>query len=369
MAQSLTTTETRSSLAPTLKSAPRWRSRLAFLLGLVLAPVALCLWGLATWVGASVSGWGYVAGLLLLSAGLLSRARRWLSWGGFALLLLVVSSRLVFARGTRLETLHLPEEGHRWVNRLVDERDGTLLAAHALLLTGRLPRSDTRGFVPALEAAFERMGTAEGMVATPAIATWLGLQSAESFDALVVPPEGRDRPDSAVVFLHGFAGNFAVYCWEMAQAVRSISALTVCPSVGPSGSWWEPQGERTLKATYAWLAAKGIRRVYLGGLSNGGVGASRLVHRGVPPGLELRGLILVSGAETGAPPPGVPTLVVQGRTDTMMPTSSMRAFAHRLGGKGTYVELDSGHFAFLDRHEDCRRAISTWLRQREGEVH
>jgi len=27
--------------------------------------------------------------------------------------------------------------------------------------------------------------------------------------------------------------------------------------------------------------------------------------------------------------------------------------------------VDSGHFAFLDRHAECERAIATWLRQRE----
>ncbi|RYZ44079.1 MAG: alpha/beta hydrolase [Myxococcaceae bacterium] len=351
--------------APTAKGASPWRSRLAFLTGLGLAPLALCLWGLAVWVGASVSGWGYVASLLLLSAGLLARSRRWMAWGGLALLLLVVTTRLVFARGTHLDTLHLPAGGHRWVNRLVDERDGTLLAAHALMLTRRLPRSDTREFVSALEAAFQRMGSAEGMVATPAIATYLGLQTPESFDALVMPAAGKDRPDTAVVFLHGFTGNFAVYCWEMAQAVRSISALTVCPSVGPLGHWWEPEGARTLESTYAWLAAQGIRRVYLGGLSNGGVGATLLMNRVPHPGLVLRGLILVSGAGPQAPAPGVPTLMVQGRTDSTMPTPSMRAYARRLGASATYVEIDSGHFAFLDHHEECRRAISTWLRQRE----
>lgn len=365
MAQSLTVPDTRPSLASSAKAAPGWRARLAFSGGLVLAPVALGLWGLAVWVGASVSGWGYVAGLLLLSAGLLSRSRRWLCRAGLALLLLVGSTRLVFARGTHLDTLHLPAGGHRWVNRLVDERDGTLLAAQVLMLTRRLPRSDTREFVPALEAAFERMGAAEGLVATPAIATYLGLQSPESFDALVVAPEGQQRPDTAVVFLHGFAGNFAVYCWQMAQAVRSISALTVCPSVGPSGDWWAPRGARTLEVTYAWLATQGIRRVYLGGLSNGAVGATVLVQRVAPVGLELLGLILVAGAETAAPAPGVPTLMVQGRTDAMMPTASMRAFAHRLGAGATYVETEGGHFAFLDHAEECRSAISTWLLQRE----
>ncbi|MCP3063643.1 alpha/beta hydrolase [Myxococcus sp. K38C18041901] len=335
------------------------------LLGVFLTPVAGLMLATAARIGASPSGWSYAGGLVLVAIGLMLRARG--LWRvGLGLIALVAGSRLLFADGTLLETVHLPDGGHRWVNRLVDERDGTLFAAHALVRLGKLPRTDASGFIPALEAAFDRMESAEGSVATPAIATYLGLQSAESFDALVIPPARGVMPETAVVFLHGYAGNFAVYCWEMARASWSISALTVCPSVGPAGDWWSPQGAATLKATLEWLSARGVRHFYLGGLSNGGVGASMLVNRVSHPGLELRGLVLVSGAKSSAPVPEVPTLVIQGRHDSMMDTPSMRSYVERLGGRATYVELDSGHFAFLDRHLESGMAISQWLRQREG---
>ncbi|QSQ28537.1 alpha/beta hydrolase [Pyxidicoccus parkwayensis] len=330
--------------------------------------MAVLVMATASFIGASPSGWGYAVGFALVSIGMLApRGRRGLVRAGLGLMVLVALGRLVFAEGTQLETLTLPDGGHRWVNRLVAERDGTMLAGQVLVRTGRLPRSDSREFLPALEAAFDRMDAYEGALATPAVATYLGLQSPESFDAVVIPPRGEPAPRTAVVFLHGFAGNFAVYCWEMAQSVQAISALTVCPSVGPAGDWWSPQGERTLEKTFEWLAERGVRRVYLGGLSNGGVGASVLAGRVSHPRLELRGLVLVSGADSRAPLPRVPTLMVQGKHDSMMPTRSMRAFAERLGRRGTYVELDSGHFAFLDRHVECERAISTWLAERERE--
>jgi predicted esterase len=353
--------------APAVKAARRGRGR-TFLLGFLVAPVAVLWVTAAAFIGASPSGWGYAVGFALVSVGLLAPpGRRGLAQAGLALMVLVAVGRLVFARGTQADTLRLPDEGHRWVNRLVAERDGTLLAGHLLVRSGRLPRSDSRDFLPALEAAFDRMDAYEGALATPAVATYLGLQSPESFDAVVIPPRGDAAPRTAVVFLHGFAGNFAVYCWEMAQSVQSISALTVCPSVGPAGDWWSPQGERTLEKTFEWLAERGVRRVYLGGLSNGGAGASILVNRVSHPGLELRGLVLVSGADSKAPLPRVPTLMVQGRHDSMMPTPSMRAYAERLGRRGTYVEVDSGHFAFLDHHVECERAISGWLVARERE--
>ncbi len=349
-------------------AAPRRTGAAAFILGLAATPVALMLLAAAAYVGASPSGWGYAVGFALVTAGLLTRPwrrRRGLTRAGLGLLLFVAVTRLGLATGNQLDTLRLPDEGHRWVNRLVAERDGTLLAAHALVLSGRLPRSDARGFIPALEAAFGRMDAAEGPLATPAVATYLGLQSPRSFDALVLPPPNNTTPKTAVIFLHGYAGNFAVYCWQMAQAAHAISALTVCPSVGPAGDWWSPRGERTLEATLDWLAERGIRRAYLGGLSNGGAGATVLVGRVSHPRISLRGLVLVSGAFSEPPTPSIPTLLVQGRHDSMMPTRSMRAIAARLGGRGSYVEVDSGHFAFLDHHFEVERAISRWLREQE----
>jgi hypothetical protein len=43
----------------------------------------------------------------------------------------------------------------------------------------------------------------------------------------------------------------------------------------------------------------------------------------------------------------------------------MRELARRAGHLATYVEVDSGHFAFLDRHETCGKAIASWLLDRE----
>jgi hypothetical protein len=78
--------------------------------------------------------------------------------------------------------------------------------------------------------------------------------------------------------------------------------------------------------------------------------------------------VLISGAAPKAPAPRLPTLIVEGKHDSMMPARTMRAFAHRAGPLATYVELDSGHFAFLDRFEACERAIASWLLEREREA-
>jgi pimeloyl-ACP methyl ester carboxylesterase len=344
-------------------------TRLAFLLGLLLSPLSVLLLVAAVALGPSLSGWGYVVGLGLVTVGLLTRPwrkRRGLARAGGVLLLLVAGARLLFVgEGTSLSTPRLPDEGSRLLNRLVDERDGVLLAAHALLLSGGIHRSEARDFIPALEEAYARLTRAEGQVATPAVATYLGLQSPQSFDAVVIAPKAP-APETAVVLLHGYAGNFAVYCWQLARSAEAISALTVCPSVGPRGNWWSPQGEATLKRTFAWLAGRGIRRVYLAGLSNGGVGVGVLSERVSHPGLEVRGLVYISGLWPKGSAPRVPALFVQGRHDSMMTARTVRAFAQRAGPLATYIEVDSGHFALLDRREECERAITSWLREQEG---
>jgi pimeloyl-ACP methyl ester carboxylesterase len=344
----------------------RW---LAFLLGLLLSPVSALLLVAAVALRPSLSGWGYVLGLALASVGLLTRPwrqRRGLTRAGVGLLLLVVGTRLLLVDGgSSLRTPRLPDGGSRLINRMVDEREGVLLAAHALLLSGGLNRTEAREFIPALEAAYARLARAEGQVATPAVATYLGLQSPRAFDAVVIAPKAQ-APETAVVLLHGYAGNFAVYCWQLARAAEAISALTVCPSVGPRGDWWSPQGEETLKHTLAWLAGRGVRRVYLAGLSNGGVGVGVLSERVSHPGIELGGLVYLSGIWPKASAPRVPVLIVQGRHDSMMTARTVRAFARQVGPRATYLEVDSGHFAFLDRREECERAIASWLREREG---
>jgi pimeloyl-ACP methyl ester carboxylesterase len=73
-------------------------------------------------------------------------------------------------------------------------------------------------------------------------------------------------------------------------------------------------------------------------------------------------MILVSGTAPDAPPPGIPTLVVHGRRDTMMPVGNARAYARRVGAQ--YVELDAGHFAMLVQGDAFDAAVEGWLRAR-----
>jgi pimeloyl-ACP methyl ester carboxylesterase len=195
--------------------------------------------------------------------------------------------------------------------------------------------------------------------------TQTGRQGPDAFDAIVIPPHGEPGdPEAAVVFLHGYAGSFTLECWMVAEAARAIRALTICPATGFAGQWWTHDGEETLRATLAYLRQRHIERIYLAGLSNGGIGASRIAPRFAR---SLAGLILISGASPDGSTGGLPTLVVQGEGDTSVSAAVVHTFATRTGA--TYVGFDGGHFVMMVRRAEVRDTIASWLRAHSGAAH
>lgn len=334
------------------------------LFAVLLAPLAaVVLWG---FLSAGLSWWSGAlgAGLALLSLGAFARAFRLrgaarLLGAGAAVVLLPWLVRSVTVTGSERARLALLPAGNgpRWVDKLYPERDGTLLAAQLLGRFRPLPDVESERLPEILQRAFDRTDPSVDAVPTPAIATYLGLQSPSGFDTLVLaPPALRVAPDAAVVFLHGYAGSFYVYCWEVAQAAAAANLLTYCPAMDPSGAWWSADGERIFGAVLAHAREAGMNRIYLVGLSNGAAGASELAlsHQ-----RELSGLVLISGTRA-AHPPAIPTLVIQGDRDRMMPAEAARAYAARAPG-ATYRELRGGHFVLLSRHEQVRPLLADFL--------
>ncbi len=310
-------------------------------------------------------------GLAALTAAMFAwvLARRWARLAfvaSLALLFVPLFARALLARGTddtRL-TLLPGDRGTRLVNTLFPERDGCLFAAGMLGAMGGLKDDEASDFHAILERAYARVDTPSLRTPTPAIATYLGMQTPTDFDAMAIaPPSGAKSASvtGAVVFLHGFAGNFHVYCWEFAQAAGAANLLTICPSLDADGAWWTSRGDDTLKQTLRYLRDQGIERVYLAGLSNGAAGASVLALRHER---ELSGLVLVSGARAERSP-SLPILVVQGSRDRMMPAAYARAYAKR-SGQARYHEIPGGHLVFLSKHELVRPVISEFLRSIEA---
>jgi hypothetical protein len=336
---------------------------LASVAGVLLAVPLVIFVALGFGASYSPSGW-----LMLLGAGLVAgggitapwrRVRRpFVTRAGLAIVGFVIVARVALAASGDTTLVTLPAgASSRWLGRVIDEQDGCLVGARGLAAVWPLPPAEKAALVPAMHDAYVAMRASEGTTASPVLDTLLGRQQPVAFDGLVIEPRGREAR-AAVVFLHGYAGSFTLECWMMAEAARAIDALTVCPATGFAGQWWTPDGERTLRATLAWVEGRGFSRPTLAGLSNGGIGASLLAPQFAR---SLAGLVLIAGASSEGSAGGLPTLVVQGAGDTMVRAAVTRAFAARAGA--TYVSFDGGHFVMMVRRDEVREAIASWLRK------
>jgi hypothetical protein len=340
--------------------------RIVALAALGLVALFAGLGMLAPW---SPSGWFLLGtGALVAVAALVKerRPRRGLGLVALVLLVLLLVVRMVGTGDGMITMRTLPGgEPARWLGRLVDEQDLALLGARVLAMRERLPPSERATLVPAMRAAYQLVRRDDAVFPSPVLDTLLGRQTPGAFDTLVIEPRAEPKPGVpmkfGVVFLHGYAGSFTLECWLMARAAREIGALTVCPATDFSGRWDGDGAERIVRASLAYLGSRGIKRVFLAGLSNGAVGAVSLRPR---LGSSVEGVILISGAPAAGGDPGVPALVVHGAVDTITPAPAARAFADR--ARAVYAEFDGGHFVWLTRPRDTREAIVSWLMRRTG---
>ena len=338
-----------------------------------LGVVFLLMTGNASW-----SSVGYVVAIGALLGGLVTlpdvenvkrktRRPRGLSRGAVVVLALIAIARAFVAGDGR--SLRAGDGGTgdgtggaRLVNRLVDEGDVAVAGTRVLVASGML-HDDTRELPSAMSDAYVAMKREEGDAPSPFVGTYLGLERPSAFDLVVFEPprvpEATARPRSAVIFLHGFAGNFDLPCWQMAQAVASLDVVTACPSTRWVGDWWSAAGEATVRRTIDVLHARGVERIILAGLSNGGYGAAKLAPRLKG---KLAGLVLISGAESASPSAGIPTLVIHGRRDTMTSFDESNAYATKVGAK--LVAVDAGHFAMLVRGPEVDRAVRDFVAAR-----
>jgi alpha/beta superfamily hydrolase len=315
---------------------------------------------LAPW---SVWGWSVLVAVGAVAVALAmrpSRRRRGLALAAALAVVVIVVIRIAATgrAGAPAHMLTLPGAGSsRWLGRLVDEQDVSLAGVRVLTWRWPLIREERATLPRAMRAAYVDMRADLGLTPSPVLGTLLGRQRSDAFDAIVVARAGDTPAESAVVFLHGFAGSFTLECWLVARAADAIGALTVCPATGFSGRWSDHDGDRTLRATIDFLHDRNIRRVYLAGLSNGAAGAAALASRYRT---WFAGLILIAGAPAVSTAPGVPALVVHGDRDPMASARAARAYATQHHVR--YAGFDAGHFVLLTHRDEVRATIADWLR-------
>ena len=343
--------------------------------GVLLALPVLALIWMAFTLPITTSGIAYLSGSSIITVGLILApwARRYstlLTITGLIIIALIASLRLILARqdttpSISMITLPQGKEG-RWVNYLIDEQDSLIFGETLFHYLGGDSVNEHENTASALYTAYSEMRAGQKVFPSPFISTYLNLQRSTHFDAIVIEPEANHLSEFAVVFLHGYMGNVTSQCWEIAQAVKIFGGVTVCPSTGWRGDWWQPQGHAILQSTFEYVRERRIQRFYLGGFSNGGSGISRLAPQ-LKNEVGLSGLIFIDGIYYGADirATGLPVLIIQGSQDERMPVTQARQIAEEIGNAATYVELEGDHFLIMKQPRLVQDAIAQWLEQFE----
>ena len=312
----------------------------------------------------------YLLSYFLILAGMLfapwrAQVSSLLIFVGITIALASVRIRLLFSlSGTRMNLITLPgPSGPRLLSRLVDEQDIILFGARVAPSLGLVSPLEGQDLDLTFRQTFDEMKKHGAIPLSPFLTTYLNQQSPRRFDAVVSEPVLGSPPTTGIVYLHGFGGNFTLQCWLIARAANSIDAITICPSTGPIGAWWSSTGEAILNETLAYLRQRGVERIYLAGLSNGAIGASRLADRLKE---DVVGLILISGADPAAAGmTELPVLLLHGKDDERIPASVMDRYASAAGSNARYHLFDGDHFLLLKQADKVQEVMSDWLHQQE----
>jgi len=203
-----------------------WLSRIVAAPVLAAIAILTVLGVRAPW---SPSGWILLAALGLLAARMFVRALRprLLLWAlGFVSFAAVMTVRLL-SSGAPNVMLTLPgATSSRWLGRIVDEQDVSLLGSRVLAWRWPLTADERDGLAREMRAAYVEMRGETSASPSPVLDTAFGRQHPDAFDTLVFETPGR-ASSTAVVFLHGFGGSFRLECWLVARAARAIDAAAV----------------------------------------------------------------------------------------------------------------------------------------------
>lgn len=374
----------------------RWLLRCLALIWLAILAVP-SLWLLvsaSTLRGTLIAITGFIAAiwpwLLIASAGREETTRR-IQIGGGALLLLglalivitspsgtpgpdsPVSNRYVgAARYQRLAIPNLVPEIEQlqvgftlipYADPLIDRQE----AAHVRAMTGEIYRA-----VDA-DPHFRALGSALGY----GYVDVLGGRPAAGHYYLYIPRSRPAGPLPALVFLHGAAGNFKAYIWLLSRVAEERGLVVIAPTFG-FGNWRAPGGLDTIYQTLD--AARSItdidpHRVYLAGLSNGGLGVS-LAAADQPD--RFAGLIFLSpvfATEATDSPAFLgawrsrPVLIITGAADDRIPITYVDTRASILQSAGVDVTYQTypgeNHFLVFSRHDEVLADLSDWLGQQD----
>ncbi len=191
---------------------------------------------------------------------------------------------------------------------------------------------------------------------------------------LYIPRNRPATPLPAIVFLHGSMGNFKTYTWVWSSLAEELGYVIIAPSFG-FGNWRELGGVDAVVKALAdaqTVVELDKTRLYLAGLSNGGLGVSLLADAAPE---HFRGLIFISPvmatevidrATFQSAWAGRPVLIVTGQADERVPVAYVTEHAKRLERGGVTVKSivypEEDHFLFFAQRERVIANVSQWLR-------
>jgi phospholipase/carboxylesterase len=206
-----------------------------------------------------------------------------------------------------------------------------------------------------------------------AYAEVLGLPFDKGHYYLYIPQNRPAEPLPAIVFLHGSLGNFKTYTWVWAKLAEREGLVIIAPSYG-FGNWRYADSVAVISRALADATTQVTldpQRLYLAGLSNGGLGVS---HLAADQPEQYRGLIFLSPvmdtARVDSPMfhqawHGRPVLVITGDADERIPLSyvQQRVAVLRAGEVAVTERVYPGedHFLFFSQPEAVLDDISDWL--------
>lgn len=247
--------------------------------------------------------------------------------------------------------------GALW-QRVIDEREATraglMLSAHLGAMRGK----ELRAFDALIDREWRAMPE-----------EWRGLpnpllmhSTPEQVESLRVRAKGTGKRP-CILFLHGFGGLLSLYVHAIAEGTRGEFDV-VAPALDPLGGWWTERGLAVIEATLNTLPAD-VERVYLVGLSNGGIGATEVLQH---PKLAQRfdGVVLVSGvgdvSELSAAPP-TKVLLVSGSEDPRFTGTWVAQQVRTLreaGAEVTWASWPADHFLLLTHSKEWTSRFLAW---------
>ncbi len=190
---------------------------------------------------------------------------------------------------------------------------------------------------------------------------------------LYIPQNQNDKPLPVLIFLHGSAGNFKGYFWLWSKLAEKQGVVIIGPSFG-FGNWQPPASIEAVLAALdetSTLVTLDYERVYLAGISNGGLGVSQLAEAAPT---QFCGLIFLSPVmvqeiidsdtfQTHWRERAM--LIITGENDRRVPVEYVkRRVAHLKAGMvdvNSIIYPDEDHFLFFSQPEHVLDDVSTWL--------